>query len=219
MWTQIRLLLKEQSDQVPHSLPVCKNRLEKSARIFSRRHKQTTFSDAVFLGALRVKASKFANKTLNALNMSTEYLKEEKEWVLWAYMNDIVPWSRLQTLTVRRQNSVILQNEHVTRQSDLGLYCSRCLKIIYYWQVAKWKPLSRLDYIAPDKVLFSQPKIVDIFLISPQKHNLHKNICCGYSLEARHKGASNEYPQHMFTWRNKKNIFLIPTLIWNNWVA
>ena len=45
----------EQSDQGPHCLPVCKNRFEKSARIFSRRHKQTTFSDAVFLGALRVK--------------------------------------------------------------------------------------------------------------------------------------------------------------------
>ena len=54
MWTQIRLLLYEQSDQGPHCLPVCKNRFEKSARIFSRRHKQTTFSDAVFLGALRV---------------------------------------------------------------------------------------------------------------------------------------------------------------------
>ena len=45
----------DQSDQGPHCLPECKNRFEKSARIFSRRHKQT-FSDAVFLGALRVKA-------------------------------------------------------------------------------------------------------------------------------------------------------------------
>ena len=45
----------EQSDQGPHCLPVCKNRFEKSTRIFSRRHKQTTFSDAVFIGALRVK--------------------------------------------------------------------------------------------------------------------------------------------------------------------
>ena len=45
---------QEQSDQGPHCLPVCKNRFEKSARIFSRRHKQTTFSDAVFLGAFRV---------------------------------------------------------------------------------------------------------------------------------------------------------------------
>ena len=27
---------------------------------------------------------------------------------------------------------------------------------------------------------------------------LHKNICCGYSLEASRRDASNEYPQHMF---------------------
>ena len=43
-----------QSDLGPHCLPVCKNKFEKFARIFSRRHKQTTFSDASFLGALRV---------------------------------------------------------------------------------------------------------------------------------------------------------------------
>ena len=35
---------------------------------------------------------------------------------------------------------------------------------------------------------------------------LHKNICCGYSLEVPHRGTSNEYPQRMFLWRNKKNI-------------
>ena len=29
---------------------------------------------------------------------------------------------------------------------------------------------------------------------------LHKNICCGYSLESL-RGDSNEYPQHMFLWR------------------
>ena len=28
---------------------------------------------------------------------------------------------------------------------------------------------------------------------------LHKNICCGYSLEAPQRGTSNEYPQHMFS--------------------
>ena len=35
--------------------------------------------------------------------------------------------------------------------------------------------------------------------------------CCGYSLEAPcgGGGTSNEYPQHMFSWRNKKNIFQI----------
>ena len=35
---------------------------------------------------------------------------------------------------------------------------------------------------------------------------LDENICCGYSLEAPRRGASNEYPQHMFLSRNKKNI-------------
>ena len=44
----------EQSDLGPHSLPVCKNRFEKFARLFGRRHKQMTFSDASFLGVLRV---------------------------------------------------------------------------------------------------------------------------------------------------------------------
>ena len=28
----------------------------------------------------------------------------------------------------------------------------------------------------------------------------------GYSLEASQQGISNEYPQYMFSWRNKKNI-------------
>ena len=40
----------------------------------------------------------------------------------------------------------------------------------------------------------------NIFLI------LDENICCGYSLEAPHQGASNEYQQHMFSLRNKKDI-------------
>ena len=35
---------------------------------------------------------------------------------------------------------------------------------------------------------------------------LHKNIYYGYSLEAPHRGASNEYPQYTFSKRNKKNI-------------
>ena len=46
----------QQSDLGPQCLPVCKNRFERFVRIFSRRNKQTTFSDAGFLGALRVKA-------------------------------------------------------------------------------------------------------------------------------------------------------------------
>ena len=42
---------------------------------------------------------------------------------------------------------------------------------------------------------------------------LNKNIYCGYSLEAPRRGASNEYPQYMYSWRNKKNIMYIPPLI------
>ena len=35
---------------------------------------------------------------------------------------------------------------------------------------------------------------------------LHKNTYCGYALEAPRRGTSNEYPQYMLLWRNKKNI-------------
>ena len=35
---------------------------------------------------------------------------------------------------------------------------------------------------------------------------LNENICCGYSLEVPQQGTSNEYPQHMFSSRNKKNV-------------
>ena len=46
----------DQTDLGPHCLPVCKNRFEEFARMLSRRHKQTTFSDAGFLGVLSVKS-------------------------------------------------------------------------------------------------------------------------------------------------------------------
>ena len=52
--------------------------------------------------------------------------------------------------------------------------------------------------IAQDEAFFFQPKSIDIFLISPGKHMLW------YSLEVPHQGASNKYPQQMFSWRNKK---------------
>ena len=55
--------------------------------------------------------------------------------------------------------------------------------------------------------LKSQPKSTDIFLISPRKHMLW------YSLEAPRGGASNEYSQHMFSCRNKKNIIWIAILL------
>ena len=61
-------------------------------------------------------------------------------------------------------------------------------------------------YIAVDKVLF-QLNVLIFCLFFPE------NICCGYSLEAPWGGGSNKYPQHMFLWRNQKNIYLIHSFI------
>ena len=48
-----------------------------------------------------------------------------------------------------------------------------------------------------------------IFLISPQKKKKKKKkICYGYSLEVLQHGASNEYLQHIFLWKNMKILFI-----------
>ena len=44
-----------------------------------------------------------------------------------------------------------------------------------------------------------QPKSNDIFLTYEEENMLW------YSLEVPHWDISNEYPQHIFLWRNKKN--------------
>ena len=57
---------------------------------------------------------------------------------------------------------------------------------------------SHIDFLNYIGLVKSGYQVVFLFL--------NKNICCGYSLEAPQWGASNEYPQHMFLLRNKKNI-------------
>ena len=89
-------------------------------------------------------------------------------------------------------------------------YLSRCASHLALWKNCLNKVISvsiqfsakRTIIIAPDKRGYPQ----NIFLISPQ------NICCGYSLEVPLQGTSNEYPQHMFLWRNKKNISTFPLI-------
>ena len=61
-------------------------------------------------------------------------------------------------------------------------------------------------HIAPDKTHFFSWKVLKFFLSSLGKHLLW------YSLEVPHWGTSNEYLQHMFSWRNWKNIYLIPLI-------
>ena len=58
---------------------------------------------------------------------------------------------------------------------------------------------SNILKIVPSKNENIQIKNSDIF------HIFAQNIDCGYSLEPRHRGGSNEYPQSMFTSRNKKD--------------
>ena len=53
-------------------------------------------------------------------------------------------------------------------------------------------------------------KIVIIFL------PISLNICFGFSKEPSHRDGSFEYPPHMFWLRNKKNNFLVRTLIWRS---
>ena len=63
----------------------------------------------------------------------------------------------------------------------------------------------------PGESSLSNQKDIDIFLF------LRESIWCDNSLEAPHWGAPyesafNEYPQHIFSWSNKKNIYLISLL-------
>ena len=63
-----------------------------------------------------------------------------------------------------------------------------------------------LGSVTTNKALFFNQKLLIFFLF------LHENICCGYSLEAPRQGTSNEYPQHMFSWRNIENIYMMTLL-------
>ena len=60
-------------------------------------------------------------------------------------------------------------------------------------------PYSNILKILPPKNEKFQIKNSDIFPISAQ------NIDCGYSLEPPRRGGSNEYPQSMFSSKNKEN--------------
>ena len=43
---------------------------------------------------------------------------------------------------------------------------------------------------------------------------IYLNMCFECSKEPSHRDSSFEYPQHKFSLRNKKNNFLLGTLIW-----
>ena len=80
------------------------------------------------------------------------------------------------------------------------LWCTMCLKI------AAWVANS----VEPDETQHSTTSHLGLHcLLRPEK------ICCGYLLEVSPWGASNEYPQHRFLWRNKKMYSQKPVFIYS----
>ena len=75
------------------------------------------------------------------------------------------------------------------------------------WSTEQYTNPYKQSAVPPDKVLFFSTKkflyIFFLFLIGLDKSGyqvvlfLEENICCGYSIEGPHPGASNEYP-HVF---------------------
>ena len=65
--------------------------------------------------------------------------------------------------------------------------------------ITKNTPIQIYGEFRPTKTENFQIKNSDIFHISAQ------NIDCGYSLEPTRRGSSNEYPQSMFSSKNKTN--------------
>ena len=70
-----------------------------------------------------------------------------------------------------------------------------------FWEIKK----NITDLLSPELA----QRVVKVYL---RQAIFYKNIGCGYSLEVPRQGASNKYPQHMFSWTNKKNIYLITSL-------
>ena len=68
-----------------------------------------------------------------------------------------------------------------------------------------FQPKSIFIFISSFTALFFQSKSICIFYFKLKRIFQPKNIDFFF--------FSNEYPQHMFSWRNTKNIYLIPTLI------
>ena len=68
-----------------------------------------------------------------------------------------------------------------------------------------------LYYIFSEKDTFCfNLKVLILFIF------LNENIYCEYPLEAPPRGASNEYPQYMFSWKNKKTNYLDSPLLWSH---
>ena len=94
-------------------------------------------------------------------------------WPIYLYCNALLKWT-LYTHKTHAPPVAILKS--VFETCRVKMYLQNISRQLWHWLVY---------HIATDKRGYPH----NIFLISP----LHENICCGYSLEAPHRGASNEY--------------------------
>ena len=96
------------------------------------------------------------------------------------------------------QDNVIVDGDSPVLDNQVGGFIwNNTLEPLY--KIVHYKTVlvsGERNFIATDKRGYPH----NIFLISSRKHMLW------YSLEAPCRGTSNEYPQHMFLWRNKKDI-------------
>ena len=86
-------------------------------------------------------------------------------------------------------------------QAGLSLCCLNMPKDMFLLGVAHILSPLKITFLAikPNLIAINKRGYQEnIFLF------LHENICCGYTLEV--PCTSNEYPQHMFSWWNEKNI-------------
>ena len=85
--------------------------------------------------------------------------------------------------------------------------------ILWHMQYTNYEYIKCVTQLGFDHSLALFIVIVELH-IATDKRGIHiifflfldENICCEYSLEVCHRGASNEYPQSMFLLRNKKTI-------------
>ena len=91
--------------------------------------------------------------------------------------------------------------------SSIGIVIARYQKkMLKEKEVFGAKIWFQVNNIATDKALFSSEKMLISFLF------LHENICCGYSLEAPRRGASNEYHNVCFHGEIRKILCGYPLL-------
>ena len=156
------------------------------------------------LGWLGRKTSTQANGQTDGgdINIPDAFSKKRGDKYLgWnAWVNDLGPDKTAPSLIVAYTFAIPSQYMYFGCQMDLKLQILFRVIILKSWR--DWMHLHSTTYGA-----FFSPKVLIFFML------LHKSICCRYSLEAPRRGASNEYPQHMFSWRNKKNIYGIPSII------